>query len=371
MNSQTIKALTVTPSTGDLAIRDIPMPDFEADEILVRITRVGLTRRDRLILQNPNTAIPDGSDYLIPGHIAIGKIVEKGSLVKEFDLGDLVVPTIRRDCKKCIDLRSDLCPHPDKYMDSGLMRTHGFAREFIAIKGRYLVKIPKDLEEVALLVAPLSVAEKAHSEAVEILQRYNFYCYYNDESFSPHTLVTGMGPVGIMTAFLLSLYNYRLTVFGRRESDDLRSRLFESMDAEYLNAARVPMERLENAGYSFNHIFDTTGDPSFILRTIPFMAYNGIMVLMAMPENVSQNSEISIDAGHLFSRMVAGNQVIIGSIKSGKDAFESSVKHLTELNDLFGQELLSLITHVYSLEDYQKVLALDSRETILPAIDLT
>jgi hypothetical protein len=101
------------------------------------------------------------------------------------------------------------------------------------------------------------------------------------------------------------------------------------------------------------------------------MAYNGIMVLMAMPENVSQNSEISIDAGHLFSRMVAGNQVIIGSIKSGKDAFESSVKHLTELNDIFGQELLSLITHVYSLEDYQKVLALDSRETILPAIDLT
>lgn len=371
MNSQTIRALTVTPATGDLAIRDIPMPDLEADEILVRITRVGLTRRDRLVLRNPNTPTPNGSDFLIPGHTAVGKVVEMGPLVREFDTGDLVVPTIRRDCNKCIDLRSDLCPHPDRYMDSGLVGSHGFAREFIAIKGRYLVKIPRDLEEVALLLAPLSVAEKAHSEAVEILQRYNFYCYYNDESFSPHTLVTGMGPVGIMTAFLLSLYNYRLTVFGRRESDDIRSRLFESMDAEYLNTARVPMERFQNAGYSFNHIFDTTGDPAYILRTIPFMAYNGIMVLMALPENTTGGPVTEINAGPLFNRMVAGNQVIIGSVKSGKDAFEASVKHLTELNDLFGQELSSLITHVFSLEDYQKVLDLDSRETILPAIDLT
>ena len=101
------------------------------------------------------------------------------------------------------------------------------------------------------------------------------------------------------------------------------------------------------------------------------MAYNGIMVLMALPENRTGGPVTEINAGPLFNRMVAGNQVIIGSIKSGKDAFEAAVKHLTELNDLFGQELSSLITHVFSLEDYQNVLDLDSRETILPAIDLT
>ncbi len=366
-----MKALAVVPGRKEISVKTLPVPRLDPDDILVRITSVGFTRRDRLILENPGTIIPEGSDYIIPGHIAVGQVAEAGPLVKDLKVGDMVVPTIRRDCKKCIDARSDLCPHPDRYMDSGLTGAHGFASEFISLKSRYLVKVPEELEACALLITPLSVAEKAHSEVLEIARRFNFYCYYDAEYLSPKTLVTGMGPVGIMTAFLLSLYNYRLTIFGRRDSDDIRSKLFDPIDIEYINTSRVPLDRLEKADYSFRHIFETTGDADYIIRTLPFMSSNAVTVLMAMPENTSRDGRLDIDAAHLIGRMVAGNQVIIGSIKSGRDAFESAVKHLMELNDLYRHELSGLVTHTYRLEDHRKILELNSRDTILPTFDLT
>ena len=371
MNPRKIRALTAVPGSGKMDIRELPMPAIEADDVLVRITRVGFTRRDRLILENSLTVTPDGIDFLIPGHTAVGQVVETGDLVKGLAAGDLVVPTIRRDCNKCIDARSDLCPHPDRYMDAGLSGTHGFARDFVVLKARYLIKVPPELEEIALLLTPLSQAEKAHREAVEIIQRFNFYCYHGVENVSPHTLVTGIGPVGIMTVYLLSLYNYRLTVFCRRDEDDKRSKIFDPLDIEYLNTSRVPLDRVEKAGYSFRHIFETTGDPAFILRTMPLMSTNAVMVLMAMPEIDSQTAEPDIDTGSLFTRMVSGNQVVLGSIKSGRDAFESAVKHLTELNDLYSSQLKNVITHTIAIEDYEKILGLDSRETILPVFDLS
>ena len=323
---------------------DVPLQPLDADEILVRITRVAITRRDRLLLENKTAMLPEGDDFIIPGHVAVGKVVETGSLVKDFEPGDIVVPTIRRDCDRCIDARSDLCPHPDRYQDSGLVGAHGFARDLLTIRGRYLIKIPPHLENLALLLAPLSVAEKAHHEAVQITKRYNFYCYHESEDVIPRALITGMGPVGIMMAFLLSQYGYKLTVFCRRESDDIRSKILEPIDLDYINTARVPTQRLEKAGYSFGQLFETTGDPEYMLSVMPFMSPNAVMAVMGAPEDGHEENTLEVDVSRVFSRLVLGNQVIFGSIKAGRDAFEWAVKDLTELSDLYGDSLAFLLT---------------------------
>ncbi len=349
---------------------DVPLQPLEADEILVRITRVAFTRRDRLLLENKRAILPEGDNFIIPGHVAVGKVVETGSMVKDFEPGDVVVPTIRRDCDRCIDARSDLCPHPDRYQDSGLSGAHGFARDLLTIRGRYLIKIPPHLENLALLLAPLSVAEKAHYEAVQIIKRYNFYCYHESEDVIPRALVTGMGPVGIMMTYLLSQYGYNLTVFCRRESDDIRYRILEPIDLEYINTARVPTGRLEKAGYSFRQLFETTGDPEYMLSVMPFMSPNAVMALLGIPENSPKEKTVEVDIGRVFSRVVQGNQVIFGSVKAGRDAFEWAVKDLTELADLYGDSLASLLTDTFPLAEYHRLLTLSTRDTIIPSLIL-
>ncbi|MGD8352964.1 MAG: alcohol dehydrogenase catalytic domain-containing protein [Pseudomonadota bacterium] len=371
MTSQTTRALAYFPSDGGIRLIDFPVRPLEADEILVRILRVAFTRRDRLLLANKNAVLPQGEDFIIPGHVAMGKVVETGPMVRDFAPGDVVVPTIRRDCDRCIDARSDLCPHPDRYQDSGLSGAHGYIRDMVNVRGRYLVKVPPHLEDLALLLAPLSVAEKAHQESVQITRRYNFYCYHESDDVVPRALITGMGHIGIMLAYLLSLYSYRLTVFCRRESDDIRSNILEPLELEYINTSRVPVSRLEKAGYSFSQLFETTGDPEYMLSVMPFMSPNAVMAVMGAPEHGSEEKMLEVDVNRIFSRLVLGNQMIFGSIKAGRDAFESAVKHLTELSDLYGPPLLSILSDTFPLEEYQRLLTLGTRDTILPSLLLT
>ena len=109
MANHTSRALGYFPSDRGVRVIESPTDRLEEDEILVRITRVAFTRRDRMLLEDLEAVTPEGGDFIIPGHIAVGKVVETGSLVRDFQTGDVVVPTIRRDCNRCIDARSDLC----------------------------------------------------------------------------------------------------------------------------------------------------------------------------------------------------------------------------------------------------------------------
>jgi threonine dehydrogenase-like Zn-dependent dehydrogenase len=370
MTNHSSRALGYFPSDRETRIIELPVKRLEEDEILVRINRVAFTRRDRMLMDDPEAVTTEGGDFIIPGHIAVGKVVETGSLVRDIQPGDTVVPTVRRDCNRCIDGRSDLCPHPEHYRDSGLLGAHGFARDFLTIRSRYLIKLPAHLEHLALLLTPLSIAEKAHHEAVQVTKRFNFYCYHESQEVAPHALVVGMEPVGIMTVFLLSLYNYRLTVFSRRVLDDVRSGIFELLDLEYINTSRVPTERLEKEGYNFRQFFETTGDPDFIFRVIPFMAPNAVGVLMGAPDKSALNERLEIPAARLIARMVIGNQVLIGSIKAGRDAFESAVGHLSELADLYDSSLSGLFTHTFPLEEYQQLFGLSTRDTIIPVLEM-
>ena len=101
------------------------------------------------------------------------------------------------------------------------------------------------------------------------------------------------------------------------------------------------------------------------------MSPNAVMALMGAPENEFEERLVEIDVNRVFSRMVMGNQVIFGSIKAGKDAFESAVKHLTELSDLYGDSLASLLADVYPLAEYQRLLDTSSRDTIIPSLLMT
>jgi hypothetical protein len=107
-----------------------------------------------------------------------------------------------------------------------------------------------------------------------------------------------------------------------------------------------------------------------MVRILPFMAPNAVMVLMGVPERTSLEESFEIQAGRLIARMVMGNQVLIGSIKAGRDAFESAVKHLTELADLYGDSLSALLTHSFPFEEYNRLLSLETRDTIIPTLEL-
>jgi aldose 1-dehydrogenase [NAD(P)+] len=302
------------------------------------------------------------------GHLALGKVVETGPHVKNLSPGDLVVPLVRRDCGRCLDARADLCPHPEKTRTAGLSGAHGFARELFVDGARNLIRVPPEAGDLGLLLPHLAAVDKAHHDLAETRHRFHFFCYNEQDAASPPALVTGLGPTGILAAYHLSLHNYRVAVFGRRDTDDLRGEALRPLNLEYVNTTRYPVANLAKSGYRFRVLLETTGDPAYLLSLFPLLGNNTVMALLGAPLG---ECPLSLDAGPLLRQVVEGNMMVLGSTKAGRDAFESAAHQLVELADLYRDSLLPLLSDRYPFEQFAQALARNSRDTVLPVLELS
>ena len=60
---------------------------------------IGICGTDKEICTFEYGTPPPGDDYLIIGHESLAEVVAAGSAVDRFQVGDLVVPSVRRPCR--------------------------------------------------------------------------------------------------------------------------------------------------------------------------------------------------------------------------------------------------------------------------------
>jgi propanol-preferring alcohol dehydrogenase len=93
-----------------LLIADVPVPEPEAEQVLIRVRACGVCRTDLHVVDGE---LKDPKLPLIPGHQIVGEVVETGERVKRFAPGDRVgVPWLGRTCGRCrycLSGRENLC----------------------------------------------------------------------------------------------------------------------------------------------------------------------------------------------------------------------------------------------------------------------
>src|SRR6267143_259100 len=176
MRSEKMRAVGVIPRKREVGMLSHAAPDLHGpDEEKNRTIEGGICGTDREICNFDYGTPPDGSAYLVLGHEALGEVVEVGSEISNFRPGDLVVPTVRRPCPHhacpaCREDRQDFCVTGD-FTERGIKMTHGFMTEFFVEEEKHLNLVPKELRDVAVLVEPLTVAEKAIAQVWQVQQR--------------------------------------------------------------------------------------------------------------------------------------------------------------------------------------------------------
>ena len=95
--SATMRAAVVTRFGEHLDLRDVPVPVPKHGQVLVRVRACGVCHTD---LHTVHGDWPDKPTLpRIPGHEAVGEVVEIGKGVDEVRLGDRVgVPWLHRAC---------------------------------------------------------------------------------------------------------------------------------------------------------------------------------------------------------------------------------------------------------------------------------
>src|SRR5690348_4748562 len=127
-----MRAIVTRPGSGRAWLADMHEPSLrQPDDVLVQMLRVGVCGTDRHVMERTFDArrqIPEGFEFLVLGHEAVGRVVEVGPEVTGLRSGDLVVPTVRRacgECEPCAADQADMCT-TGKYRERGIVGLHGF-----------------------------------------------------------------------------------------------------------------------------------------------------------------------------------------------------------------------------------------------------
>ncbi len=191
---------------GEISFREVLQPEPAADEILIRIKRIGICGSDIHVFhgEHPFTSYP-----VTQGHEVAGEVISFGAAVSGFHQGQKVTiqpQVVCGECHPCRHGKYNLCEQL-KVMG---FQTTGFASEFFAAEQSRVTALPESMSfDEGALIEPLAVAVHAVRQFGDVRAK--------------NVAVIGAGPIGNLVAqvakargaarvLITDISDYRLTV---------------------------------------------------------------------------------------------------------------------------------------------------------------
>ena len=260
-----------------LAVVEQPMPLCEPDEVLIRISGVGICGSDSALYAG-HWSFP--KPFVI-GHEGFGRIVAVGAAVRDLQVGSLVVVEPNIVCGECALCRRGLSSLCAQKRSIGV-GSDGLCAEFAAVAAEFAWPIPDSIRsEDAVCIEPLAVALAAIREA--------------RPQPGAHVTVFGAGAQGLLLTIALAAHGAAPHVV-----DPQPDRL---AIARALGAASVSLEAPE--GPDSDAVFETSGAPTAISSAIAVAGPAATVVLVGLGHQTA-----TLDAARVVRRRLR----IVGSL---------------------------------------------------------
>jgi glucose 1-dehydrogenase len=356
-----MKAIAVTPADIQIGVINIVEPNLAtATDVKLRMIEAGVCGTDREICAFEYGTPPAGMEYLVIGHESLGEVVEVGTKVTRVKIGDLVVPMVRRPCPHdhctaCRSDRQDFCFTGD-FTERGIKEQHGFMAQFVVDDQKYMNPVPADMRDVAVLVEPLTIAEKGLAQVWNIQQRLPWGCPIVPGKAQAHchkAVVLGAGPVGLLGAMALVNADFDTYVYAREPMPNPKAAVVEMIGAKYLSAETHSLEALAAEAGNIDLIYEATGASRLAFDMIQHLGINGIFIFTGVP---GRKAPVEVDTDLMMRNLVLKNQVVFGTVNAARETFEASIRDLQIFKNGWPHAVRSLITGRFAMNDHRDLL---------------
>ena len=356
-----MRAIAVKPATKQIDLIDQPEPKIaHPNQVKLRMLEAGVCGTDREICAFEYGTPPAKSDHLVIGHESLGEVIAVGAAVTRVQVGDLVVPMVRRpcphhNCMACTHGRQDFCFTGD-FTERGIKERHGFMAQYVVDDEIYMNPVPTELREVAVLVEPLTIAEKALLQVWDVQQRLPWSCPRTPGKAQAHchrAVVLGAGPVGLLGAMALGNHGFDTYVYARETTPNLKADVLGAISAKYLSAQECSLDQLASKVGNIDLVYEATGASRVAFDMIQLLGTNGIFVFTGVP---GRKGPVEVDTDLIMRNLVLKNQVVFGTVNAGRDAFEASIRDLGVFAERWPAAVRSLITGRFPMEQYRELL---------------
>jgi threonine 3-dehydrogenase len=323
-----MRALVKAHAAPGIQLQDIPKPAVGPNDVMIRVKRSAICGTDMHIFNWDAWAQKTIPVPMAVGHEYCGEVVEIGSEVSGFKIGDRVSGEGHITCGYCRNCRAGrrhLCRNT---IGVGVNRPGAFA-EFVVIPAFNAFKLPEAIDdEIASILDPLG-------NAVHTALAFDVV--------GEDVLITGAGPIGIMAVAIVRFIGARNVVI--TDVNDYRLDLARKMGATLaLNVTRDSLDdamRQLRMQEGFDVGLEMSGNASAMREMLRTLHHGGSMAMLGIP-----SAEVSVD----WNQVVFKGLTIKGIY--GREMFETWYKMAALLQS--GLNIRPVITHRLPYTEYQR-----------------
>lgn len=321
-------AIVKEQAARGLMLKEVPIPKTGDNDVKIKIHFTSICGTD-LHIHNWD---PWSEETIKPpmtiGHEFVGEIVEMGSHVSGFHIGDLVSGEghiVCGHCRNCKGGKRHLCKNT---VGVGVNRDGAFAQYLVIPQTNVIVCEPGISEELCSSFDPLG-------NAVHTALAYNMV--------GEDVLITGAGPIGIMAAAICLHVGARHVVV--TDLNDYRLDLVHKIcSAHTVNVSRENLEdkmKELNIEEGFDIGLEMSGNGAAFNLMIDHMYNGGKIAVLGL-----QGSDT----------VVPWNKIVLNCLEIkgiyGREMFETWYKMMAMLGS--GLNIEPIITHKFSFADFQE-----------------
>jgi len=323
-----MRALVKQYSEKGIWMADVDEPEVGPNDIGIKIAKTAICGTDIHIYQWDDWAQKTIPVPMVVGHEYVGEVVEVGSEVRGFAVGDRVSGEGHITCGYCRNCRAGVRHLCRNTIGVGVNRQGAFA-EYLVIPAFNAFKIPDNIsDEMAAVFDPFG-------NAVHTALSFDLV--------GEDVLITGAGPIGVMAAAVARHVGARHVVI--TDVNEYRLNLARQFGvSRAVNVAQESLaEVLTELGMTegFDVGLEMSGVPSAFSQMLNNMNHGGKIALLGIPP-----SDMSID----WNQVIFKGLTIKGIY--GREMFETWYKMASLLQS--GLDLNPIITHEFEVADFQK-----------------
>lgn len=265
-----MKALVKKERQPGLWLEDVPKPTIGINDVLIRVMRTGICGTDLHIYKWDAWAQKTIPVPMVVGHEFVGEIVEVGSNVNDFRIGDVVSGeghVVCGRCRNCMAGRRHLCKDTQGV---GVNRPGAFA-EYLALPMTNVWHHSPGVDlDVASIFDPFGNA---------VHTALSFPVLGED------VLITGAGPIGIMAIAIVKHAGARHVVI--TDVNDYRLDLAKKLgvtravNVKHQNLRDVQKELGMKEGFDVG--LEMSGNPTAFRDMIDNMCHGGKIAMLGIP----------------------------------------------------------------------------------------
>jgi L-iditol 2-dehydrogenase len=340
------------PGVGNVGVRDIPVPEPEANELLIQVKYCGICGTDLHIYADEFPNDPP----VVMGHEYCGTVVQVGDAVAdEWTVGERVVGELHTGacgvCELCLAGKPHICPHK---LALGSRHNGAFA-EYLALPAWLAHKVPDGVPwEVAGVTEPFAIA--AHC----VVERGGTPFRWRGAT----VLITGSATMGLMSTIWASRLGANQVIVSGTELDvEVRFPLALEMGAT--RAVNVQREDLAQAvhdltgGLGVDAWIECSGAGAAIASGLELVKKTGVVVLIGLvgPETIPVP----------WNTLLYKELDLVGCFSSPPSSWQKALAVEAEE----AAKLRKLVTHILPLDQWERGFAMmQSGEAVKILVDM-